>query len=428
MSISSKSKLKSRSKSSSRLVPKLSTLRTYDYYRNKNKTIILGKGAFGCVIYPHIPCQNNNKNTNTKVSKQVSKQVSKLLHIKKKNTNYYIQKYKNEFEIGQILKKIDKQRIFFIGANNICFIEKKQIKNIKIKNALQKCIRDRNDIFKDKFVNITLNLAYDFEDILPQLLDVNKNIFLIFAHLVLGIQKLTTKTNLAFLDIKYNNLVFNIYKNQYIHPVFIDFSPGYIIGHNQSLAQYIHGFQQLYPLYPTWTPELKFHIMKENEKTQTQNTRTSIEKFDYIIYSYLQLLKKMQKNMNISNDDIQRINLLKNTTKQNIYQKIEISSRILLQQLNSNENKNTIMEPIMLWELAKLFTFFIPIHIIHFSKYPLNSPEYKFYNLLQILQDFDFRKRLMCKQVLNIMNDILNISNKNKKMTRYMIKYPTKKL
>jgi serine/threonine protein kinase len=98
---------------------------------------VLGKGGFGCVVAPYIPCDSvqDTNNTTNKTQKKYKK-VSKILfkEIPKDDINIL----ENELQIAKLLSAIDPNRKYFCPHDNICRLDKEQS-------------QDRDDITSVKF-------------------------------------------------------------------------------------------------------------------------------------------------------------------------------------------------------------------------------------------------------------------------------------
>lgn len=81
----------------------------------------IGEGSFGCVIFPHIPC-NNNRDTSQSTKK---KYISKLIRGNDK-------KFTNELEMYNTIKKIDPKQKYLISYVNMCKLD--TINSIKTHN------------------------------------------------------------------------------------------------------------------------------------------------------------------------------------------------------------------------------------------------------------------------------------------------------
>ena len=136
------------------------------------KESTLGEGAYGCVVIPNIPCNDANKENKN--------EVSKILKIKDNKEKESFIQYNKEYKIGKKLEQIDKEKIFFLGGNDICKIKKNNIANKKIKDAIDNCFKKKSGINREIFFNITLNKGYNFRHIFYKI-NTNTNIFLIIG-------------------------------------------------------------------------------------------------------------------------------------------------------------------------------------------------------------------------------------------------------
>ena len=103
--------------------------------KNKIKQIggsVLGKGGFGCVIKPYIPCNNSNSNSNYKKNNKKNKKSGKVSKILFKDmSKSEINIFENELQIAKILSKLDPKKKYFCPHDNICRLEKERTKNRK---------------------------------------------------------------------------------------------------------------------------------------------------------------------------------------------------------------------------------------------------------------------------------------------------------
>ena len=104
-----KSSLKLKLKNSSKINKTLKT--------NQSGGLRIGKGGFGCVVKPAIPCKGRNP-------KKVKSRVSKLIF---RNTEDFI----NELKLYNAIKKIDPEENFFVSYKDICRLQPKDIKKRK---------------------------------------------------------------------------------------------------------------------------------------------------------------------------------------------------------------------------------------------------------------------------------------------------------
>ena len=178
---------------------------------------IINNGFYGCIIQPYIKCTN-------KKLKNEKKLVSKLIDLNFIDSNEK-KLYLKEIEINKFIKKMDPMKNFFLYAENSCI--KKKI-NDNHKKLFKKCsIIKKNP----KYINLIFQKGIDFNKIISSIdnnNDINKVLLYLLIILKFGLYKL----KLQFYDIKSDNILF-INKNNYIHPVFIDFTPEFIIQNNK---------------------------------------------------------------------------------------------------------------------------------------------------------------------------------------------------
>lgn len=224
---------------------------------------ILGKGSFGCVLAPKIPCEDINR----RIKDKHEATASKLLltsGINDENIEHFREKFEYEIKVATNLLKIDPNNIYFLGGDNFCAFKKSNLSNLDTKTDIDNCVKTPGnipvDINEDNFVfNIEMKIAYPFLPLLDYLnLD---HVIRVFAHLVRGIQILCEKTPYLFLDIKLENILIHTYQNKYFYPVFIDFSPTHVISndYHHNFFHYVTNFDEF--RFPLWPPEIKSSII-----------------------------------------------------------------------------------------------------------------------------------------------------------------------
>ena len=116
---------------------------------NKKEPVIIGEGAYGCVIKPSLPCSNKNISYENKISKVML-------------SNNAIKELKEY----TIISKIDKNNMFYLGVPTHCHLKKtkKAIKTIeKCKHLKKKNLRKKNKendldllVMKDGGINLKM--------------------------------------------------------------------------------------------------------------------------------------------------------------------------------------------------------------------------------------------------------------------------------
>ena len=375
---------------------------------NKTETTKLGEGAYGCVIEPSVPCGKNTTNTSN------HNNVSKILRIKNNKFKKSEEIYKNEFQIGKKFEAIDKNKIFFLGADELCKIEKKNITNEKVVEAISNCFKKKTGINREVFFNLTLKKGYDFKQIFYTIYST-ENLYLSFAHLILGIKTLTAKTNMMMMDIKSGNLLFSIYQQKYLHPVFIDFSNDYIVGYKNTMEDYINSFKREKPSYFTWGPEIQASLMLK--------VNPNADVLKEILQLYSDFLLKIQETANISNVnslDVYQFFYKGDNKDTKIAEDTEFSLKELQKQCKRKTVNKKYAQKMMLWQLSKVFIALIPHILVTFAREE-NKKEYLFYRLIMTMQHPNISKRLDCDTCLSYLDHILDYDKKNRRVDKYMI-------
>ncbi len=206
---------------------------------------ILGRGAFGCVIKPTIPC--------TRTSKRKKGKVSKLIRLPEYNEKY-MSKINEELAVSNNLFVIDPDHYFFIGADESCPLPEDRYEKL-----IRECFKLGEMGSRGYILNLELEEAYNFKRMLFMHLRKAKHLALCLGHLATAVKLLTDQTEFVLLDIKQDNLLFNV-RHGFIFPVLIDFSSDHII---TNAPQNWGGYSQIFAkLYYTWTPELKSMVLK----------------------------------------------------------------------------------------------------------------------------------------------------------------------
>jgi serine/threonine protein kinase len=96
---------------------KTSKINTKITHKKQKGGLRIGKGGFGCVVKPAIPCKGRD-------TKKIKSRVSKLIF---RNTDDFI----DELKLYNAIKKIDPNEHFFVSYKDICRMKPKDIKDRK---------------------------------------------------------------------------------------------------------------------------------------------------------------------------------------------------------------------------------------------------------------------------------------------------------
>ena len=204
--------------------------------RIQNGGKFIGKGGFGCVVFPALKCSKKDKNTDTMVSKVIPTQ----------DVNY-----SNELKISQVLKKLDPVKKYYLTFDKYCYInnipeERRDLLNVHYLNdALTKWEviegqpeKDKNACLLElalKPINLIMDYGgYSLTDIsvvstklIGTKAKMHKlfidNLSANFKHLVLGIIKMHFN-RIVNRDIKLRNIMMSFNKDtKQVQLRYIDF-------------------------------------------------------------------------------------------------------------------------------------------------------------------------------------------------------------
>lgn len=368
------------------------------------KYTIIGQGSFGCVVSPYVTCPDEDPLT---IKENIDKKVSKIMETSSK---YELEDAAAEYEIGKKLLQVDPQSLFFLAGMRICKYSKKNV------NLLQQCFPDTpvTKLKKNLYLNIQMKHALEFEKVLKHIY-TQKNLIYTFAHLVLGAGILTTKSDMVLMDIKKSNLLFE-YSSNNLYPVFIDFSPTYVLRKGWTFVDYCHGWKNNTTLYHTWTPEIKaivsilqkpkrahkFHtlvlnrIIKYNEVHNEDNFVNQKLKDYYLFDPFIYHYQNLEDPRNVLIGDIVK------------------SMKYIVEQCDTTRVKN-YAERNMLWQLSRLFLRYLP----PVKEWGDDTKHFHKYVLMPCLHP-NYEKRLDCNAVLTIINKIYKI-RKLRNLKQYCI-------
>lgn len=217
--------------------------------------VVIGEGAFGCVIKPSLPCSNKKISYKNKISKvMLSKEAVKEL---------------NEYSI---ISKIDKNNKFYLGVPTRCSLKKtkKTIKAIEKCTNLNKKYLHKKSI-KNNIKNFNLLVMKDGGinlKMLSLMVDVMKNtkennikvkkIWIEMHKLFLGLL-LFQKHDIVHHDVKPQNIVYNIHDNIVN---FIDF--GHMRNISYEVKKSIDSDNWIYD-YPFWNYPLEIQFLNKHD-------------------------------------------------------------------------------------------------------------------------------------------------------------------
>lgn len=361
---------------------------------------VIAKGAYGCVVEPSIKC---NKPT---TGEEEKKRVSKIMKIQKKGD---LEKIKTEFEIGTKLMSIDATHLFFLSGVYMCELGSTH------DHIVRKCWAPDILRMSLSYVNIEMDKAYEFSDILD-VVGTQNNLIKSFAHLVLGIGLMTKETDYVLLDIKSDNLMFMSRKN-YLHPVFIDFSPSYVLRKDYNLLEYCQRWKYTSSLYFTWAPETKACVLIAQNPEREQHFKTEI------MNKILQY-DEIHNQGFFTNQEIHQhwyfdpfVFHYKNqeNPKDKLIKDIKKSLKRLVKSDNTKDKEYS--EKIMLWELARVYISILP----PMEKWDKGLQQFHYHVLMQCSHP-NFNKRLNCDKVLETCDQILDIHT-FESLNQYCIPY-----
>ena len=171
---------------------------------------VLGQGGFGCVVDPPKMCSNTSS---------VNK-VSKLIKLSDMDEEEY-EELKGEFAIAKILRKKDPRGNFYMPGLEECEFVSSEKDPKQLQDDIKKCGFKP----KTKLLNIIMNRGEDFM-LVGRLNNTNKVKSL--GYLLYGAKESIYKNDICLMDVKYLNLLYKL-NGKDLHPVFIDFTPGFVI-------------------------------------------------------------------------------------------------------------------------------------------------------------------------------------------------------
>ena len=349
---------------------------------------VVGKGAVGCVVEPSIQCQNSEYTDGSDL-------VSKVISVQ--NSEQHLKKSALEIEIATKLNKVDPANIYFLGPLSMCKLNKQQQTQL-----IEICEMDNSPPQEQIYFNLPMKRAYGFQTIL-QILSSTTNLMLSCAHLIEAIKLCSEEANIVHMDIKTNNIMFNIYDN-HLHPVFIDFSPVHIFEKtHEGFAQYISHWGEA--LYYTWPPEIKVLIQMQHHN----------QDFLLSVFESMKFTREMNKIVLKKQTEPDKVLTIPSFNKfveammDNLNYYHDVFSE------NNPVKLQILAEKMMLWQLAQTM-----IHVFPDVVY-INERAKRFLGLLLTMMDLRIKNRLTCHECLDRLDDIIGHNQLRNDIFRYMI-------
>ncbi len=359
---------------------------------------VIGMGGYGCAISPAIGC-NKTKNLDEKVSKVIN--LDKLTEEERESIE-------EEFKIYQKLHKIDMTNRYYLGGLAQCKINSDKL----TKRDRKTCNIPSNT----KLLNIIMKKGMSFQSVVedskyrPKM--NQKDILKAMANLIAGARKSLVTLNMAFLDIKRDNILFvNKQKDDknYIHPVFIDFGSDFVIRNKKQLINLMESRNSFYFVWPL---EIQLGIYFNLQRMKTRDKRKEAQiHFEKAKKKKLDELRKQIKHF-IGVDVVK--------SKQAMFEYFQD----FMDDLNSKKQYNIIMEKIMVYEIALAFA-----HLSSYKGYE------KLADVVEFMMVPTYMNRPTLAQALGKIKDIIGpltmVSTliEHKKLTRFQKfkKFLTKK-
>lgn len=222
---------------------------------------LLSSGAYGCVYYPSINCEGEERKTKKYVSK-----------IQRKD-----EASKNEMVIGTLIQSISDYKMFFVPVLSECDIGISKLESGKLEHCdIFKKRGEAYTIMKMKYVkgktyfDYITSLKKEGEsavvasDVKQRISEKKLMLTVIdsFTYLLNGLYRLLTK-NIVHYDLKGNNILYDAKKN---HPIIIDFGLSINVKNLNSDNMRFY-FYTYTPDYYVWCPEIHF-ISYLNQKSE----------------------------------------------------------------------------------------------------------------------------------------------------------------
>ncbi len=252
--------------------------------KNLKGGAVLGKGSFGCVVDPPKMCSSDMTNFN---------KVSKLINISKVSKAEY-DEIVNEYHIGAALRKHDPDGKYFMPGLEMCEITEQDASE-SLKKDIKKCGYAKKVGSKTKMLNIVMNRGEDFDKVSTSL--CLKNQIKTLGYLIYAAKKSLYSYKVGLMDVKTLNLLYKL-DGKYIHPVFIDFSPDFVLNDKDDLIDFALDYGSVQ--YPPWA----FELLALNAYLMTEkNTITRQELLRNPRYHNVISAANSMHNIDIRSDD-----------------------------------------------------------------------------------------------------------------------------
>jgi DNA-binding ferritin-like protein (Dps family) len=199
---------------------------------------VLGQGRDGCVVDPVFKCKNSR-------ILNYDDKISKLINITNASKQQ-VQAFVDEFKIGQKFAKADPEHLMFLPGLDMCIMDDTNASKEQ-NDDLETCgykhwARDT------QVMNIIIKKGVDFDKVIPKLTE--KQVLQSIGYLCSTALRYIYDMNITLMDIKPDNLLFTHSEN-YIYPVFIDFSEDFVLRGATGLSKfYSRGYPRPYFVWP----------------------------------------------------------------------------------------------------------------------------------------------------------------------------------
>lgn len=325
--------------------------------KTKKKSQFIGKGSFGCVFKPSIPCK---KDLHKKTKKKINKKVSKIL-IKKGENKYVIK----EFNMNKIVRNIPNYKEWSYTWKEMC--DPPSYENVKEISEINICL---NKINKDKDdYNTSSNMLIGEYGGIPlsnyclkifkkssfsnkkSFLKAFFKLFRLIESLFRGIIELS-KRKISHMDLSRENIMIKDHKS-YI----IDFGLSCKYNNRKDIKKRSLGQLNGSRIYSPYPLDFIYAYASKIDKEEEYNAfLDNIYRKNYDEYSYIHknifhrknleenifnnLIRKSTKNKIIENLDTYSIGYLIPHLILEISEKYKISKKIFLKCMDYTEIQN----------------------------------------------------------------------------------------